>query len=218
VAIQNLPVVFALDRAGLVGADGATHAGAYDIPFLRCIPNMSVACPADERECRQLLSSAYEQNHPVAVRYPRGSGAGVTPHLTLESLPFGKGEIRREGKRIAILAFGTLLYPALTAAESLDATVVNMRWAKPLDVELLLKVAGTHDAIVTLEEGAIMGGAGGAVLEALQAANVQKPVLQLGLPDRFIEHGDPGKLLASIGLDAIGIEASIRERFVSSAG
>ena len=218
VAIQNLPVVFALDRAGLVGADGATHAGAYDIPFLRCIPNMSIACPADERECRQLLTSAYEQNHPVAVRYPRGAGAGAAPHLTLEALPFGKGEIRREGRRIAILAFGTLLYPALAAAEPLDATVVNMRWAKPLDVELLLKVAGTHDAIVTLEEGATMGGAGSAVLEALQAANIQKPVLQLGLPDRFIEHGDPAKLLASIGLDAPGIEASIRERFISGAG
>ncbi|MDT4859464.1 1-deoxy-D-xylulose-5-phosphate synthase [compost metagenome] len=213
-AIQNLPVVFALDRAGLVGADGATHAGAYDIPFLRCIPNMSIACPADERECRQLLTSAYEQNHPVAVRYPRGAGAGTTPHLTLDALPFGKGEVRREGQRIAILAFGTLLYPALTAAESLDATVVNMRWAKPLDVELLLQVAGTHDALVTLEEGAIMGGAGSAVVEALQAAGVQKPVLQLGLPDRFIEHGDPAKLLASIGLDADGIAAAIKKRFV----
>jgi 1-deoxy-D-xylulose-5-phosphate synthase len=159
------------------------------------------------------LSSAYEQDHPVAVRYPRGAGAGVTPQLTLEALPFGKGEVRREGSRIAILAFGTLLYPALKAAEALDATVVNMRWAKPLDIELLLKVAGTHDAIVTLEEGAIMGGAGSAVLEALQAAGVQKPVLQLGLPDRFIEHGDPGKLLAGIGLDADGIERSIRARF-----
>jgi len=213
VAIQNLPVVFALDRAGLVGADGATHAGAYDISFLRCIPNMSVACPADEAECRQLLTTAYQQSHPVAVRYPRGSGAGVVPHQTLEALPYGKGEIRREGKRIAILAFGTLLYPALQAAEALDATVVNMRWAKPLDVELLLKVAGSHDAIVTVEEGAIMGGAGSAVLEALQAAQLQKPVLQLGLPDRFIEHGDPAKLLAGIGLDAAGIEQSIRARF-----
>jgi 1-deoxy-D-xylulose-5-phosphate synthase len=174
---------------------------------------MSIACPADERECRQLLSSAYEQNHPVAVRYPRGAGAGVVPHLALDALPFGKGEVRREGKRIAILAFGTLLYPALTAAESLDATVVNMRWAKPLDVELLLKVAGTHDAVVTLEEGAVMGGAGSAVLEALQAAHVQRPVLQLGLPDRFIEHGDPAKLLASIGLDAKGIEQSVTQRF-----
>ena len=201
----------------LVGADGATHAGAYDIPFLRCIPNMSIACPADERETRQLLTSAYEQNHPVAVRYPRGSGAGAAPHLTLDALPFGKGEIRREGKGIAVLAFGTLLYPALTAAESLDATVVNMRWAKPLDVELLLKVAGTHDAIVTLEEGAVMGGAGSAVAEALQQMGIVKPLLQLGLPDRFIEHGDPARLLASIGLDSIGIEASIRERFVSGS-
>lgn len=218
VAIQNLPVVFALDRAGLVGADGATHAGAYDIPFLRCIPNMSIACPADERETRQLLTTAYEQDHPVAVRYPRGAGAGVEPHLALDGLPFGKGELRRQGKRIAILAFGTLLYPALTAAEALDATVANMRWAKPLDVELLLEVARSHEALVTLEEGALMGGAGSAVLEALQAAGVQVPVLQLGLPDRFIEHGDPAKLLASIGLDAPGIEQSIRQRFGAVAG
>ena len=210
VAIQNLPVVFALDRAGLVGADGATHAGAYDIAFLRCIPNMSVACPADEAECRQLLSSAYAQDHPVAVRYPRGAGAGVTPHLSLDALPFGKGEIRRTGKRIAILAFGTLLYPALAAAEALDATVVNMRWVKPLDVDLLLQVARSHEQLVTIEEGAIMGGAGSAVLEALQATGVQRPVLQLGLPDRFIEHGDPVKLLALQGLDAAGIERSIR--------
>ncbi len=211
VAIQNLPVVFALDRAGLVGADGATHAGAYDIAFLRCIPNMSVACPADEAECRQLLSSAYAQNHPVAVRYPRGAGAGVTPHLSLDALPFGKAEIRRTGKRIAILAFGTLLYPALAAAEALDATVVNMRWAKPLDVDLLLQAARGHEQLVTVEEGVIMGGAGSAVLEALQAAGVQRPVLQLGLPDRFIEHGDPVKLLALQGLDAAGIERSIRQ-------
>ena len=216
VAIQNLPVVFALDRAGLVGADGATHAGVYDIPFLRCIPNMSIACPADEAECRQLLSTAYEQNSPVAVRYPRGAGAGVVPSASLAGLPFGKGVIKRQGardgQRIAILAFGTLLYPALTAAEALDATVVNMRWAKPLDVDLLLQVAATHDLIVTLEEGAIMGGAGSAVLEALAAAGVVKSVLQLGLPDKFIEHGDPVKLLAGIGLDAVGIERAIRAR------
>ncbi len=222
VALQNLPVVFALDRAGLVGADGATHAGAYDIPFVRCIPHMSMACPADERECRQLLSTAFEQDHPVAVRYPRGSGAGVPTLRGLEGLPFGKGEIRRERKageaaagapRIAILAFGTLLYPALQAAEALDATVVNMRWAKPLDTELLLEVAARHDALVTLEEGAIMGGAGSAVLEALAAAKVVLPVLQLGLPDAFIEHGDPGKLLSLQGLDAPGIQASIARRF-----
>lgn len=213
VALQNLPVVFALDRAGLVGADGATHAGAYDIPFLRCIPNMSVACPADERECRKLLSSAFEQNHPVAVRYPRGAGAGVEPEAGLEALPFGKGEVRREGAGVAILAFGTLLYPALQAAEKLGATVVNMRWAKPLDTELLLKVAASHDALVTVEEGAIMGGAGSAVSEALQAAGINKPVLHLGLKDEFIEHGDPSKLLALQGLDAAGIEAAVTARF-----
>ena len=222
VALQNLPVVFALDRAGLVGADGATHAGAYDIPFVRCIPNMSMACPADERECRQLLSTAFAQDHPVAVRYPRGSGAGVAPLRGLEGLPFGKGEIRRERKggqvdaatpRIAILAFGTLLYPALQAAEALDATVVNMRWAKPLDTALLLEVAARHDALVTLEEGAIMGGAGSAVMEALAAAKVVVTVLQLGLPDVFIEHGDPAKLLSLQGLDAEGIRLAIAARF-----
>jgi len=213
VAIQNLPVVFALDRAGLVGADGATHAGAYDIPYLRCIPNISVACPADEAECRQLLSTAYAQSSPVAVRYPRGAGAGVPAGCTLDALPFGKGEIRRTGQRVAILVFGTLLYPALTAAQALDATVVNMRWAKPLDADLLLQVAASHEALVTLEEGAVMGGAGSAVLEALAAAGITKPVLQLGLPDKFIEHGDPAKLLALQGLDATGIEAAIRERF-----
>jgi 1-deoxy-D-xylulose-5-phosphate synthase len=216
VAIQNLPVVFALDRAGLVGADGATHAGAYDIAFIRCIPNMSLACPADEAECRQLLSSAFAQDHPVAVRYPRGAGAGVATPPGLEPLPFGKGELRRSGQRIAIVVFGTLLYPALKAAEALDATVLNMRWVKPLDVELLLETVATHACVVTLEEGAVMGGAGSAVMEALQAADVQRPVLQLGLPDRFIEHGDPAKLLASIGLDAAGIEQSIRERFGAS--
>ncbi|MFZ2218120.1 MAG: 1-deoxy-D-xylulose-5-phosphate synthase [Rhodoferax sp.] len=215
VAIQNLPVVFALDRAGLVGADGATHAGAYDIPFLRCIPNVSVACPADENECRQLLSTAYAQNHPVAVRYPRGAGAGITPQKSLEGLPFGKGEVKREGKGVAILAFGTLLYPALQAAQALNATVVNMRWAKPLDTALLLAVAAKHEALVTLEEGAVMGGAGSAVLEALQAAGVTKPVLQLGLKDEFIEHGDPAKLLALQGLDAAGIQTAVTNRFAA---
>jgi 1-deoxy-D-xylulose-5-phosphate synthase len=211
--LQNLPVVFALDRAGLVGADGATHAGAYDIPFLRCVPNMSIACPADENECRQLLSTAFAQNHPVAVRYPRGSGAGVAVNTSLEGLPFGKGEIRKQGSTVAILAFGTLLQPALVAAEALGATVVNMRWAKPLDVELLMQVAATHSALVTVEEGAMMGGAGSAVMEALQAARVSIPVLQLGLADEFIEHGDPAYLLQLQGLDAAGIQASVRRRF-----
>ncbi len=215
VAIQNLPVVFALDRAGLVGADGATHAGAYDIPFLRCVPHMAVACPADEAECRQLLSTAFAQDHPVAVRYPRGAGAGTVPHKSLDGLPFGKGEVRRTGRRIAVLAFGTLLYPALEVGDALDLTVVNMRWAKPLDTELLLQVAAGHDALVTLEEGAIMGGAGSAVLEALHAAGTVLPVLQLGLSDTFIEHGDPAKLLSMQGLDAAGIQASIKRRFAS---
>ena len=209
VALQNLPVVFALDRAGLVGADGATHAGAYDIPFLRCIPNMSIACPADEKECRQLLTTAFEQNHPVAVRYPRGAGAGVTVDASLTALPYAKAEIRRQGKKIAILAFGTLLQPAFVAAEELDATVVNMRWAKPLDVGILQQIAATHDVLVSVEEGAIMGGAGSAVGEALQTMGLLKPLLQLGLPDVFIEHGDPAKLLSMQGLDALGIEASI---------
>ena len=217
VAIQNLPVVFALDRAGLVGADGATHAGNYDIAYLRCIPNMSIACPADENECRGLLSSAFGQNHPVAVRYPRGAGVGAAMSAGLEALPFGKGEVRRhaegKNKHIAILAFGTLLYPALAVAEKLNATVVNMRWAKPLDVELLLKVAAEHESLVTLEDAAVMGGAGSAVAEALQAAGIQKPLLMLGLPDKFIEHGDPAKLMAMQGLDAAGIQASIERRF-----
>ena len=217
VAIQNLPVVFALDRAGLVGADGATHAGAYDIAYLRCIPNISVACPADEAECRALLTTAFEQNHSVAVRYPRGAGAGVACGTDLTPLPFGKGEARRmsAGKKIAILSFGTMLYPALQAAQMLDATVVNMRWAKPLDIDLLREIASTHDSLVTLEEGCLMGGAGSAVLEALQQLKLNNSVLQLGLPDTFIEHGDPVKLLALQGLDAIGVEASIRQRFTT---
>ncbi len=213
VALQKLPMVLALDRAGIVGADGATHAGLYDIPFMRCIPNVSIACPADENECRQLLTTAYQQDHCVAVRYPRGAGAGVPVQPGLQALPFGKGEVRRQGKRIAILAFGTLLYPALQAGEALDATVVNMRWAKPLDTELLAKIAATHEALVTVEEGAIMGGAGSAVLEALQDLQQPKPVLVLGVGDVFTEHGDPAKLLAELGLDAAGIQASIEKRF-----
>jgi 1-deoxy-D-xylulose-5-phosphate synthase len=213
VALQNLPVVFALDRAGLVGADGATHAGNYDIAYIRCIPNMALACPADEKECRQLLSSAFEQNHPVAVRYPRGAGAGVATEPGLQALPYGKGEIRLQGRGVAILAFGTLLYPALEVARKLGLTVVNMRWAKPLDTELLMQVASSHEALVTVEEGAVMGGAGSAVSEALAQAGISRPLLHLGLRDEFIEHGDPALLLARQGLDAAGIEASVRERF-----
>jgi len=215
VALQNLPMVFALDRAGLVGADGATHAGAYDIAFLRCIPNMGIACPADEAECRQLLSTAHAQNHPVAVRYPRGAGVGTKVLAGLEGLPYGKGEVRRTGRNVAILAFGTLLYPALEAAEQLGASVANMRWAKPLDLELLRELATHHHALVTVEEGCTMGGAGSAVLEALQAEGFAMPVLQLGLSDVFTEHGDPAKLLAAEGLDAVGIERSVRARFAS---
>ncbi len=215
VALQKLPMVLALDRAGIVGADGATHAGLFDIPFMRCIPNVSMACPADENECRQLLTTAYLQDHCVAVRYPRGAGAGVPVQPGLNALPFGKGEVRREGKRIAILAFGTLLYPALKAGEALNATVVNMRWAKPLDTELLAQIATTHDALVTVEEGAVMGGAGSAVLEALQILQKNKPVLVLGIGDVFTEHGDPVKLLAEMGLDAAGIQASVEKRYAT---
>jgi 1-deoxy-D-xylulose-5-phosphate synthase len=215
VALQNLPVVFALDRAGLVGADGATHAGAYDIAYLRCIPNMAIACPADEAETRQLLSTAHAQNHPVAVRYPRGSGVGTAVPASLDGLPYGKGEIRRRGRQVAILAFGTLLQPALAAAESLNATVANMRWVKPLDLDLLRELASGHQALVTVEEGCLMGGAGAAVLEALQAEGLNLPVLTLGLPDTFIEHGDPARLLAAEGLDASGIERSVRGRFAA---
>ena len=215
VALQKLPMVLALDRAGLVGADGATHAGAYDIAFLRCIPNVSVACPADENECRQLLTTAHQQDHTVAVRYPRGAGVGVAVDPGLNPLPFGKGELRRPGKGVAILAFGTLLYPALQAGEALNASVANMRWAKPLDTELLLELARTHEALVTVEEGCTMGGAGSAVMEALNHAGVTKPVLALGLGDFFTEQGDPAKLLAQQGLDAPGIEASVRQRFAA---
>jgi 1-deoxy-D-xylulose-5-phosphate synthase len=213
VAIQNLPVVFALDRAGIVGADGPTHAGAYDIAYLRCIPNMSVLTPADENECRQSLYTAFLQDHPVAVRYPRGSGVGVAIEAEMTAIPFGKGEMRRRGSRIAILAFGTVLYPALAAGEAMGASVANMRFAKPLDTALCIELAGTHEAIVTVEEGCIAGGAGSAVLEALARAGVSVPVLNLGLADEFVEHGDPGKLLARCGLDAAGIERAIVERF-----
>ncbi|MEX8518546.1 MAG: 1-deoxy-D-xylulose-5-phosphate synthase [Leptothrix sp. (in: b-proteobacteria)] len=220
VALQNLPMVFALDRAGLVGADGATHAGAYDIAFIRCIPNMALLAPADEAETRRALTTAHRHDGPVAVRYPRGNGVGTPLVQELDTLPWGKGELRRStslalgsGRRVAILAFGPLLYPALAAADKLDATVANMRFIKPLDVELLLELARSHDALVTLEEGCTMGGAGSAVLEALQAAELQIPVLTLGLPDEFVEHGDPALLMARCGLDAEGIERAIVKRF-----
>lgn len=218
VAIQDLPILFALDRAGLVGADGATHAGSYDIAFLRCIPNMLIMTPSDEAECRDLLTTAYHQNHPSAVRYPRGAGVGATPSKELRTVPFGKAELRRKssaasGQRIAILAFGTLLYPALEVGEQLNATVANMRFVKPLDVELLKTLAQDHDYFVTIEDGVIQGGAGSACLEALAAMGLNRPLLQLGLPDSFIEHGDYKLLMANCGLNAEGILKSIHERF-----
>jgi 1-deoxy-D-xylulose-5-phosphate synthase len=212
VALQNLDVTFALDRAGLVGADGATHAGNYDLAYLRCIPNMLVAAPSDENECRKLLSTAYAYCGPAAVRYPRGAGIGAAIEKGLDAVPVGKGVLRRNGRQVAILAFGTMVAPALAAAEELNATVADMRFVKPLDTELVLELAASHDLIVTAEEGALMGGAGSAVAEALAAAGVVKPLLQLGLPDQFIDHGDAPKLLAQCGLDAAGIAASIRQR------
>ena len=214
VALQDLPVVFALDRSGLVGADGATHAGVYDIPFIRCIPNMLLMAPADEAECRDLLTTAYKQNHPSAVRYPRGAGVGAAVSKELKELPLGKGEIRRtttakNSPKIAILAFGTLLYPALEVAEVFDATVANMRFIKPLDVDLVCELAKSHDLIVTLEEGAIGGGAGSACLEALSVAGIEVPSLILGLPDRFVDHGDHALLMKECGLDVDGITKAI---------
>jgi 1-deoxy-D-xylulose-5-phosphate synthase len=213
VALQNLPVMFALDRAGLVGADGATHAGAYDLAYLRCIPNMVVLAPSDEDECRQSLYTAYMHDGPSAVRYPRGSGIGKAVSKDLVRLPFGKGEVRRTGHRIAILAFGSMLHPALAAGDALDATVANMLWVKPVDADLIEALARSHDAFVTIEEHAVMGGAGSACLEAMAARGIARPVLQLGLRDHFIDHGDPSLLLRLEGLDAAGIEKSIRERF-----
>ncbi|WP_194713684.1 1-deoxy-D-xylulose-5-phosphate synthase [Noviherbaspirillum soli] len=212
VALQNLDVTFALDRAGLVGADGATHAGNYDLAFLRCIPNMVVLAASDENECRQMLSTAYQYPGPAAVRYPRGAGIGAAVDTSLDTIPLGKGELRRNGKQVAILAFGTMVAPALKAGEELNATVANMRFVKPLDAALVLELAASHDLLVTVEEGCIMGGAGSAVAEALAAAGVVKPLLQLGLPDKFIDHGDAPQLLAQCGLDAAGIAASIRQR------
>ena len=213
VALQNLDVTFALDRAGLVGADGATHAGNYDIAYLRCIPNMVVMAPSDENECRKMLTTAYRFEGPAAVRYPRGAGVGAAIEPALDVLEIGKGVVRREGKGVAIMAFGSMVAPSLGAAEGLNATVADMRFVKPLDVELVKQLAHDHDYLVTVEEGCTMGGAGSAVAEALAEAGIAKPLLILGLPDRFIDHGDPALLLASVGLDAHGIGASIRERF-----
>jgi 1-deoxy-D-xylulose-5-phosphate synthase len=210
VALQNLDVTFAIDRGGLVGADGATHQGAFDLSYLACIPNMLVMTPADEAECRRMLTTAYRHPGPAAVRYPRGSGSAVLPAPTLDSIEIGKGEIRRQGKHIAILAFGTLLSAALEAGEALDATVANMRFVKPLDVDLIRRLADTHDALVTVEENAIIGGAGSEVARALEVAGCVKPVLRLGLPDSFVEHGEQGQLLAELGLNAPAIVERIK--------
>ncbi|WP_046159052.1 1-deoxy-D-xylulose-5-phosphate synthase [Chromobacterium vaccinii] len=212
VALQNLPVMFALDRAGLVGADGPTHAGAFDLSYLRCIPNMTVMAPSDENECRQLLYTAFQLDTPTAVRYPRGTGPGAEIQQQMEALPIGKGVVRRQGEKIAILAFGSMVHPALAAAEQLDATVADMRFVKPLDAELIRELAQTHELIVTVEENVVMGGAGSACVETLQAMRLAAPVLQLGLPDDYVEHGDPALLLSLCLLDAAGIEKSIRER------
>lgn len=221
VALQNLDVTFALDRAGLVGADGATHAGNYDIAYVRCIPNMVVATPSDEAECRLLLSTCYQHKGPATVRYPRGTGVGVVPDSSLETVPIGKSVIRRErrgadpaeAEGLVMFVFGTRLAAALEAAESLDATVVDMRFVKPIDEAQILEQARRHAALITVEEGCIMGGAGSAVSEVLNAAGITKPLLQLGLPDEFIDHGDQAELLQEVGLDAKGIEAAIRNRF-----
>jgi 1-deoxy-D-xylulose-5-phosphate synthase len=209
VAIQNLPVTFALDRGGLVGGDGATHNGAFDYAYLRTVPNLTVMAPADADECRRMLTTGVRLGTPAAVRYPRGAAVGeAKPEL--QGLPVGKGELRREGRRIAILAFGAMLKPALEAAEALDATVANMRFVKPLDLELVRQLAASHELLVTVEEHQVMGGAGGAVCEALNGLGIERRVLLLGLPDRFIDHGDPAKLLSSVGLDAAGIQQAIR--------
>ena len=213
VALQNLPVVFALDRAGLVGADGPTHAGMFDIAFTRCIPNMSIACPADENECRQLLSTAYAQDHAVTVRYPRGAGVGAPLQKDLTPLPFGKAQIVRQGEGLAILCFGPLLHEALKAAQLLNATVVNMRWAKPLDLQTLSEIVQSHERLVTVEDGTRMGGAGSAVLEALQDMGIATQVVVMGFEDEFTEHGDPALLMQQYGLTAPGIQRRIAERW-----
>ena len=212
VAIQNLPVVFAIDRAGLVGADGPTHAGSFDLTYLRCIPNMTVMTPSDENECRQMLYTAFQMDSPSAVRYPRGTGIGVTPIKEMKALKIGLGEICRKGEKIAILAFGSMLKPSLEAAEELNATVANMRFVKPLDDDLILSLAENHDLLVTIEENTIMGGAGSAVLESLESKGISTSVLQLGLPDTFIDQGDPVQMLVDCGRDKIGIIKAIRNK------
>ena len=212
IALQNLPVMLAIDRAGLVGADGPTHAGSFDLSFLRCIPNMLIAAPSDENECRRLLTTAYLHDGPSAVRYPRGSGMGAIMQPGLDPVDIGTGVLRRRGHEVAFIAFGSLVAPALTAAEALDASVADMRFVKPLDTNLLRELANSHRLLVTLEDNAIAGGAGAGVAEVLAALGLATPVLHLGLPDSFIEHGDATQMLAACGLDAVGIERATRQR------
>ena len=212
IALQDLPVMLAIDRAGLVGADGPTHAGSFDLSFLRCIPNMLIAAPSDENECRRLLTTAFLHNGPSAVRYPRGSGSGAAIEPGLEPVEIGKGVLRRSGRDVAFIAFGSLVAPALVAAEAFDASVADMRFVKPLDVDLLRELAQGHRLLVTLEENAVAGGAGAGVAETLSTLDLGTPILHLGLPDIFIEHGDPARMLADCGLDAAGIEHAVRQR------
>jgi 1-deoxy-D-xylulose-5-phosphate synthase len=209
ICLQNLPVLLAIDRAGLVGADGATHAGSFDYSYLRCLPNMTVMAPADENECRRMLTTGFMLNGPASVRYPRGTGPGIRVEPELEPLTVGKAEIRRAGKRVALLAFGSMLAPALEAGEAFDATVINMRFVKPLDEEVIKQMARSHDLLITIEENVIAGGAGSAVNECLMAAGLSARVVNLGLPDLFIEHGDHRSQLARCGLDAAGIRRTI---------
>ena len=216
VALQNLPVVFAVDRGGLVGADGPTHHGTFDLSFAACIPNLVVMAPADEAECRQLLSTAFAHDGPSLVRYPRGAGTGVVPSAALDTLPLGKGEIRRQGQGVALLAFGSLVAAAVAAGDELDATVANMRFVKPLDVELIVELAGNHSLLVSIEENAVIGGAGSEIERVLNERGLNVAVLRLGLPDRFVDHGEQGQLLAELGLDKDGIVRSVRERLANS--
>ena len=215
IALQNLPVMLAIDRSGLVGADGATHNGAFDLTYLTCIPNMLVMTPSDENECRKMLTTGYRHDGPSAVRYPRGSGPGTARELALDTLPIGKGEVRRQAgtgpRRVALLAFGSMLTPALAAAEQLDATVVNMRFVKPLDRALVESLAHDHQLLVSIEENALIGGAGAEIGRCLEEMGLNTPLIRLGLPDSFIDHGDSAVLLAQLGLDAAGIVGSVNK-------
>jgi 1-deoxy-D-xylulose-5-phosphate synthase len=214
VALQNLDVTFAIDRAGVVGPDGATHAGSFDLSFMRVLPNMVIMAPADENECRQMLSTGFMYNGPAAIRYPRGTGPGAKLDLALDTLPIGKAEIRRRGHHgLAILSFGTMLEPAAVIAAEIDATLVNMRFVKPLDEALIVELARTHEAFVTIEDNAIAGGAGTGVAECLTAHGITLPMLHLGLPDAYLEHGSREQVLSMAGLDLPQIRAAIRARF-----